>query len=83
MNPSWQTLQTLLQRRLEVIADHAFRDRDPAAHLEALKTVSEELLAEQERLKGQLPPRLQHFLMQASYSKALAFISGLPFESDH
>lgn len=68
-------LRTLLQRRLDLIADHAFRDRDAAAHLEALKTVSEEIVAEHQRLRTELPPRLNHFLTQASFSKALDFLN--------
>lgn len=67
-------LRTLLQHRIDLIADHAFRDRDPAAHLEALKTVSEEISAEHLRLKPQLPARLSHFLSQASFSKALEYL---------
>lgn len=67
-------LRTLLQRRIDLIADHAFRDRDPAAHLEALKAVSEELSAEHQRLRPQLPPRLNHFLTQSSFSKALEYL---------
>ncbi|MBL9177745.1 MAG: hypothetical protein JNM65_06760, partial [Verrucomicrobiaceae bacterium] len=51
-------LRALLQRRVGLIADHAFRDRDAAAHLEALKNVSEELMAEHQKLRPRLPPRL-------------------------
>ncbi len=68
-------LRTLLQRRLDLIADHAFRDRDAAAHLEALKNVSEEIMAEHQRLRSELPPRLNHFLTQASFSKALDYLN--------
>ncbi len=67
-------LRTLLQRRINLIADHAFRDRDAAGHLEALKAVSEELAAEHQRLRTVLPPRLNHFLAQASFSKALEYL---------
>lgn len=67
-------LRSLLQGRLDLIADHAFRDRDAAAHLEALKTVSEEIMAEHQRLRAGLPPRLNHFLTQASFSKALEYL---------
>lgn len=67
-------LHSLLQRRLVLIADHAFRDRDAAAHLAALKNVSEEIVAEHQRLRAQLPPRLNHFLTQASFSKALEYL---------
>ena len=68
-------LRTLLQRRLDLIADHAFRDRDAAAHLESLKSVSEEIMAEHQRLRSELPPRLNHFLTQASFSKALDYLN--------
>lgn len=67
-------LRTLLKRRIDLIADHAFRDRDAAAHLEALKKVSEEISAEHQKLRAQLPPRLNHFLTQASFSKALEYL---------
>jgi hypothetical protein len=68
-------LRDLLQHRLDLIADHAFRDRDAAAHLAALQKVSEDLVAEHEKLRGSLPPRLNHFLTQASYSKALEYLT--------
>lgn len=68
------SLRALLQRRIDLIADHAFRDRDAAAHLEALKTVSEEISAEHQKHRTALPPRLNHFLTQASFSKALEYL---------
>ena len=71
---TWGPLKDLLEQRLRVIADHDLRSRDAAAHLEQLKEVSLRLVAEQERLEGHLPTRLKHFLMQASYSKALEWI---------
>lgn len=70
----WQELDTLLEERLAVIADHAWRDRDAAGHLEQLKNVSERLQQEHQRLRGQLPARLNHYLTQASFSKALEWI---------
>ena len=48
-------LAALLRRRKETIADHGFRDRDPAAHLEALKAVSLEITAWHEARRGTLP----------------------------
>ena len=72
-------MATLLRQRLEVIADTDFRDRDPEAHLEKLKTVSEAIFARHDALKGRIHPRLEHFLAGCSYDKALAFIeSQLP-----
>ena len=74
MNNPLDPLAGLLQKRLTIIADHAFRDRDPQAHLDALKVISEKIQREHESLKGKIPPRLEHFLSGASYDKALAFI---------
>ncbi len=74
MNPDFSTLRALLQQRLDIIADHAFRDRDAAAHLTALQQTSEQLTSEHQRLRNVLPPRLNHFLTQASFSKAIEYI---------
>ncbi|MBB5037033.1 hypothetical protein [Prosthecobacter dejongeii] len=76
MNPEFVTLHALLRQRLETIADHSFRDRDPAAHLAALQHVSEALSAEHARLKSQLSARLNHFLSQSSFTKALDYLEG-------
>jgi len=72
--PDLSHLRTLLQRRLDLIADHSFRDRDAAAHLLALQQVSEQLGAEHLHHRAELPPRLNHFLTQASFSKALEYL---------
>ena len=72
---SFTALKSCLEERLRIIADHAWRDRDASSHLEALRRVSLELESEHQRLKGSLPARLEHFLSQASYQKALDFIS--------
>jgi len=68
-------LAPLLQRRLDVIADHAWRDRDPAAHLQALAKVSGEITDWTKEHRSELDPRLRHFLANASYAKALDFIT--------
>jgi hypothetical protein len=75
MPADYSHLRDLLQHRLDLIADHAFRDRDAAAHLAALQKVSEDLVAEHQKLRDGLPPRLNHFLTQASYSKALEYLT--------
>lgn len=67
-------LAALLRRRLDLIADHDFRDRDPDGHLAALREVSESITAWHDRHRGSLPPRLEHFLAGCSYQKALAFL---------
>lgn len=64
-------LQILLQQRLDVIADHSFRDRDPAAHLEALKTVSEKIQEYTASHMAEFDAKLKHYLTNSSYQKAL------------
>ncbi len=72
-----EQLATLLQQRLDVIADTRLAKHDPAAHLGKLKEVSELVFDLQHNLVGRIPVRLQHFLEQCSYNKALAFIRGM------
>lgn len=68
----FEPLKSALKRRLEVIADHAWRDRDPAGHLEALKEASQAIL--DVKLPSSIDPHLSHYLKQCSYDKALAFL---------
>jgi len=70
-----QELQTLLQKRLNIISDHAFRDRDPAAHLEALKDVSEKIDAYTKAHQHECDAKLRHYLTNFSYQKALDHIT--------
>lgn len=67
-------LANLLRRRLEVIADHPFRDRDPAAHLQALAAASQAIDDWARAHSAELSPRLRHFLASASFDKALAMV---------
>lgn len=69
-----QQLAATLRHRLQLIADHEFRDRDPQAHLEALKSVSEQINAFLQVWRPQISPQLRHFLANASYQKALDWI---------
>ena len=64
----------LLRRREIVIADHAWRDRDPDAHLDALKSVSEEISAWAVAHRDTADARLRHYLANASFAKALAHL---------
>lgn len=80
MNPDFSQLHQLLRARLDIIADHAFRDRDPAGHLAEIQRRAEALAAEHERLKPVLPARLGHFLSQSSLVKALDYLEGRPQE---
>jgi hypothetical protein len=77
-SPDLASLADLLRRRLALIADHEWRDRDADGHLEALKSVSEEIAAAHAELQGTLPPRLEHFMSGCSYTKALEFIEANP-----
>jgi len=67
-------LAKLLETRLAVIADHEFRDRDPEAHLEALKSASLAIEAWHQANRGQIDGNLDHFLTGASYQKALLYL---------
>ena len=69
-----QQLATLLRRRESIIADHAWRDRDSVEHLEALKTVSEEITAWTLAHRAEVDAQLRHYLANASYQKALAHL---------
>ena len=67
-------LRDALKTRLAVVGDHALRDRDPAAHLAALKAAAgkgDELVAE---LPRNIDPMLRHYLERQSYLKAVAFL---------
>jgi hypothetical protein len=68
------SLRSALQERTDIIANHTWRDADPAAHLEALKTISESIFAMQKEFVHTYPPRLRHFMESQSYQKALAFL---------
>lgn len=67
-------LTALLRRRVAIIADHAWRDRDGAAHLEALKEVSEKISAWTLAHRIEVDAQLRHYLANASYQKALAHL---------
>lgn len=68
-------LQTLLQRRLDIIADHPFRDCDADAHLTALREISEAIQTYTEAHHRDLDPKLRHYLTQSSYQKALEHLT--------
>lgn len=70
----FQKLSDALRERVVVIANHELRERDPAAHLEQLKAVSEQIARLQDQLPPETDPQLRHFLKGCSYQKALAFL---------
>jgi hypothetical protein len=67
----------LLRHRLTVIADHAWRDRDAAGHLEALKSVSEEISQWTAAHRTEVDARLRHYLGNASFAKALEHLEAM------
>jgi hypothetical protein len=67
-------LTTLLRRRVSIIADHAWRDRDAAEHLNALKDVSEKISAWTLAHRTSVDAQMRHYLANASYQKALAHL---------
>lgn len=67
-------LAGLLRRRLEIIADHAWRDRAAAEHFEALKGISLQIQAWADTHRGEIDARLRHFLGNASFDKALSHL---------
>lgn len=62
-----------LRERLAIIADEESR-RDPQAHTQRLREISERI----ERISNALPrpvnPQLAHYLSRRSYEKALEFL---------
>ena len=70
-------LTALLRRRVAIIADHVWRDRDGTAHLEALKAVSEEISAWTKAHRSEVDAQLRHYLANASFQKALAHLEAV------
>jgi len=69
-----KNLKEAVQSRLDIVADHAFRDRDAAAHLEALKSAASHLDSLVASLPSDTDPNLRHYLERQSYTKALAWL---------
>ena len=69
-----KTLHAAVKARLEIVADHAFRDRDVAAHLEALKSAAATLDGLVAGLPPDTDPNLRLYLKGQSYMKALAWL---------
>ena len=77
MPDQFDKLKCLLRKRIEIIADHEFRDNDPDAHLIALKEISESIEGYHHELQGEISPQLEHFLDNRSYNKALKFLENI------
>ena len=79
MEPDLGLLTEALRERLAIIADHAHRDRDAAAHLQRLVDISARIDSLISALmQEQLDPELRHYLEKCSYDKALARIESTP-----
>ncbi len=78
-----QKLHAALKTRLDLVADHSFRDRDPAAHLAALKSAAATLDDEMSHLPPDIDPMLRHYLERQSYTKALAWLGDAVASSSH
>jgi len=74
MPDAFSQLANALRERLAVIADRELYARDPAAHLEKLKSVSERITRLGDALPRPLPGDFAHYLQRASYDKALAWL---------
>lgn len=66
-----QQLIEMLERRLAVIADTDLRENDPESQLAQLQEVSEAIMAFHEDHRGSISIRLNHFLENCSFDKAL------------
>ena len=62
MNSELKKLAELLRKRLEIIADHEFRDNDPESHLKSLEEISVAIENQHETLGNSIDARLKHYL---------------------
>ena len=70
-----EELKHLLLHRISVIEDHQCRESDPAEHLHQLQQASEAISHWHKTHRSTLQPQLNHYLIQASFGKALDFIN--------
>jgi len=73
MDHTHHTLAALLRKRLHIIGDFAWRDRDPALHLHALGEISHKIESWHQEHKSHISGELNHYLLRRSYAKALAY----------
>lgn len=69
-----KALHSAVRQRLAVVADHALRDSDPKAHLDALMAAAATLDGLVRDLPADCDPTLRHYLERQSYIKALAWL---------
>lgn len=73
----FRELAEALRDRIAVVGDRDWYQRDPAGHLERLKSGSERISTLGKELPEPVDPRLSHFLERCSYDKALAFLEAM------
>ena len=66
-------LAAALRERLAIIGDAESR-KNPEAHLERLRLISEKIDALVKHLPVSIDPQLNHFLVRRSYDKALEML---------
>jgi hypothetical protein len=71
---AYVALAAALRERLAVIGDRQAYARDPEAHLERLKSASEQITRCAKELPQPIAPDLAHYLQRASYDKALVWL---------
>jgi flagellar biosynthesis chaperone FliJ len=69
-----KALHAAVKTRLDIVSDHAFRDRNATAHLDALKSAASQLDTLITQLPPDTDPALRHYLERQSYMKALAWL---------
>jgi hypothetical protein len=77
----WPELLALIEKRLAVVADREWYERDAAGHLEALQEAAARLEEAIGRLPADTDPMLRHYLERQSYLKACDWLRaelGLP-----
>ncbi len=74
MNEHYKLLADALRERIAVIADRDLYQRDPAGHLEKLKSASAQITAHAAALPKPVDGDFAHYLHRASYAKALAWL---------
>jgi hypothetical protein len=63
----------MLERRLTVIGDAEMRESDPDRQLKELQSVSEAIMVFHQEHEGVMHNRLNHFLENCSFDKAIAW----------
>ncbi len=71
---AFPNLHAALRQRVDIVADHALRDRDPSAHLDAIKAAAAHLDGLVADLPPDTDPTLRHYLERQSYIKAIAWL---------